>query len=341
MQNLTQNNKIDISDDYLESAFKTMERLTNFKSVTDWDILSVLFTAPPNSCELGPTTLLKVYSDVIVLCIMDIVNTSIISGSFTKNIKQTLLRPLLRRKALDLVLCNYILVSSLPYISKLIKRVVCDQLTSYKANSDKTKPLQSAYKPGHSTEMAMLKVKTNSLDAINQNKVVCLVILDLRVTFDTVNHDYLLNHLKFRFGVDGTVLAWLTDYLTDWTQRVVLNGEQCQVQSDSVTLKCSVSQGSVLGPILFTLCISPLGDFCRKHGIEYHSYADEQQEYLSFALAIEGGKEICLTKLQICIQDIRLWMKTNLLMLNDSQMEFIMVGSKQNLIKADADNTAM
>ena len=53
----------------------------------------------------------------------------------------------------------------------------------------------------------MLKVKTDLLDAINQKKVVCLVLLDLSATFDTVNHEYLLNHLKYRFRVDGT--SWL------------------------------------------------------------------------------------------------------------------------------------
>ena len=157
------------------------------------------------------------------------------------------------------------------------------------------------------------------------------------MAFDTMNLEYLLNHLKYRFGVDGTVLAWLTDYLTDQTQIVVLNGEQGQVQSDSVTLKCGVPQGSVLGPILFTLYITPLGDICRKHGIEYHSYTDDQQEYLSFAPAIEGDKELCLTKLQNCIQDIRPWMRTNLLKLNDSKMG-VYYGWE---LKADADNTAV
>ena len=53
----------------------------------------------------------------------------------------------------------------------------------------------------------MLKVKTDLLDAIDQKKVVCLVLLELSVAFDTVNYEYLLNHLKYRFGVDGTVLA--------------------------------------------------------------------------------------------------------------------------------------
>ena len=72
MQDLTPNNKTDIFDDYLESVFETTERLTNFKMVTDQDILLILHTAPLKSCELDaiPTTLLKVYSDDIVPYIM-------------------------------------------------------------------------------------------------------------------------------------------------------------------------------------------------------------------------------------------------------------------------------
>ena len=157
-------------------------------------------------------------------------------------------------------------MSNLAYISKIIERVVCDQLTLYTAKSDKIKPLQSAYKQGHSTETAMLKVKTDLLHAIDQRKVVCLVLLDLSAVFDTVNHDYLVNHLKYRFGVVGTALTWFTDYLKGPTQRVALDGIHSQIQSDSVTLICGVPQGSVLGPILFTLYIYiyiyiPLGGY--------------------------------------------------------------------------------
>ena len=86
---------------------------------------------------------------------------------------------------LDVALCNYRPVSNLAYVSDIIKRVVCYQLTSYTSNSGKTEPLQSAYKQGHSTKTVMLKVKTDLLDAIDQKRDVCLVPLDMSMAFDT------------------------------------------------------------------------------------------------------------------------------------------------------------
>ena len=161
-----------LNDEYLELSYGTTNRLTNFKTINDQDILSIINRAPPKSCKLDPvpTTLLKVHKNVIAPHIKDIVNTSVVSGRFNRNIKQALLRPLLKKKGLDLTLNNYRPVSNLAYISKIIERVVCDQLTSYIANSDKIEKLQSAYKQGHLTETAMLKVKTDILDAIDQRK---------------------------------------------------------------------------------------------------------------------------------------------------------------------------
>ena len=139
MQDLAPSNMTDTLDDYLESTFETIERLTNFKMITNQDILSIINAAPPKSCNLYPmpTTLIKVFKDVIAPHMKDIVNTLIISGRLTKNIKQALLRPLLKKMGLDLTLCNYRPVSNLAYISKIIERVLCDQLTLYTANSDK------------------------------------------------------------------------------------------------------------------------------------------------------------------------------------------------------------
>ena len=161
-------------------------------------------------------------------------------------------------------------------------------------------------------------MKTYLLSAIDNKEVTCLILLNLSAAFDTVNHNILLNRLKYHFGVSGTALSWICSYLTGRTQKVVIDG----FESEAVKLTQGVPQGSVLGPVLFTLYTSPLGDICQWHHINFHCYTDDQQIYPSFQLSSLDSSETCLTSLHNCITDIRLWIKTNLLKLNDSKTKF-------------------
>ena len=154
----------------------------------------------------------------------------------------------------------------------------------------------------------MLKVKTDMFNKIEDNKVMCLVLLDLSAAFDTVSHHLLLNHLKHCFGMNGNIIIWLSNYLQGHTQKVVLDGTVERAESDLVTLEQGVPRCSVLGLILFSLYITPLGDICRRHGILYHSYADDQQIYFSFKPVDGRGKQACIDALESCIQEIHIWM---------------------------------
>ena len=71
--------------------------------------------------------------------------------------------------------------------------------------------------------MALLKVKTDILNDIDNKKVNFLILLDLSATFDTVSFHLLMNRLLTRFGITGTVLQWIESYLTEWTQKVMID----------------------------------------------------------------------------------------------------------------------
>ena len=90
--------------------------------------------------------------------------------------------------------------------------VVCQQITKFAEESGNLESMQSAYHEGHVTETALLKVKSDIMNAMNNKEVICLVLLHLSVAFDTVNHQLLLNGLKYHFGFQRMVLQWLQSY---------------------------------------------------------------------------------------------------------------------------------
>ena len=244
------------------------------------------------------------------------------------------MHPLLKKAGIDLIFKNYRPISNLSFLSKVIERAVCNQITQYVGTTGMAEKFQSMYKASHSTETALIKVKDDILRATDNQRVTCLILLNLRVTFDTVSHPLLLNRLQHHFGIQGTILKWIENYMLDDSQRVLPEDSNNRaVTLDHSTLKQGVPQGSVLGPILFTLYISPLGDICRKHGVIFQSYVDDQQNCLSFSPAQPGGKEKCLETLEGCISDIHPWMRTNLFELKNDKTELIVLGPDNNLVK--------
>ena len=171
-------------------------------------------------------------------------------------------------------------------MSKLIERAVSEQLNKHANKTGNLESFQSAYRENHSTETALLHVKTDLLNALDNKEITCLVLLNLSAAFDTIKIDYLLNRLRYRFGTTGMALKWFKEYLTDRTQEVLIpdsnkhNNSQCH--SIRKTLKSGVPQGSVLGLILFSLFVSPIGNICRKHNIQFHNYVDDNQNYITF-----------------------------------------------------------
>ena len=111
-------------------------------------------------------------------------------------------------------------MSNLPYLSKIIERVVAARLSAHMSEHNLSEPYQSAYKPNHSVETALLCVQNDILKAVDNKKITILVLLDLSAAFDTVDHKVLLRRLSQDVGVAHHALKWFTSYMSDRTQSV-------------------------------------------------------------------------------------------------------------------------
>ena len=171
---------------------------------------------------------------------------------------------------------------------------------------------QSAYRKHHSTETAILRVCNDFLEGADDRKVNLLVLLDLSAAFDTIDHDILIKRLECSFGVKGTALKWFASYLKNRTQSVKVSG----FQSEKGFLQFGVPQGSVLGPVLFTMYTQPLVHIMRKFNILYHLYADDTQLYGS---VYPNELPDLIDRFEHCIAEVKAWMKVNKLKLNDEK----------------------
>ena len=154
-----------------------------------------------------------------------------------------------------------------------------------------------------------------------ENTIVILVLLDLSAAFDTVDHQILLTRLKCRYGVKGNALTWMRSYLSNRFQYVRVAND-C---SSKHKLACGVPQGSVLGPILYSMYTAPIADVIKRHGMGFHFYADDTQLYMSFnPVDVLKSKSL----IERCIQDVQQWMVVNKLKLNGDKTELLVLTAR-------------
>ena len=145
--------------------------------------------------------------------------------------------------------------------------------------------------------------------------------MDLSAAFDTFDHNFLIHRLQYWFGISSTALNSLSSVLSDRYQTVIA----CNSNLQPVLLEYGVPQGSVLGPLLYSLYTTPLLSVISKYpGIRSHFYADDTQIYLSFSPEVTT----VFSLIKLCIRDICSWMVANKLSVNPNKTEYLYFNPK-------------
>ena len=205
---------------------------------------------------------------------------------------------------------NYRPISILPYISKILEKIIHLRIMTYVLDANILNNKQFGFQKNKSTYMPLLLLQENITKSMESGNIVCGIYLDLKKAFDTVDHSLLTGKLE-RYGFAGTSLNLIKSYLTNRHQCVDFNG----TKSNLKPVRIGVPQGSILGPLLFLLYIN---DFPKaSKNITFLQYADDTAIFFESDTAYKLQLLIESESLQICN-----WLMANKLTLNTQKTVF-------------------
>ena len=257
--------------------------------------------------------ILKIAKPVIVKPITTLINKTIETAEFPEKLKEAAVVPCFKKNnALDKT--NYRPVSILPYISKFFERTIYDQLVAY---FDKIfHPFLSAFRSGYGCQTALLKIVEDWKKALDENKFVAAILMNLSKAFDCLPHELLLDKLK-TYGVTGKALKLLENYLTNRKQCVKLG----QSLSKWEEIYKGVPQGSILGPVLFNIFLNDIFYFITESSL--YNYADDN------TIAYAGYDiEKLVTTLENDSMKLIEWFDFNQMKANPDKFQAIAIGNK-------------
>ena len=210
----------------------------------------------------GSTDLVPITSKLLIQCLdsiisslTDFLDSWFASGILPQCFQSALVTPIPKMRRRDHNnLNNYRPVSNLCLIAKILEKLVLSQASSNLSSHNLYNACQSAYRPGHSTETALLKVVNDMFLSLNKGNISVLALLDFSSAFDTIDHPILVHSLQTDFGFTDAVPQWFSSYLIDRSQNVSLSNHR----SAFAPLLSGAPHGSVLGPMLFSMYIKPL-----------------------------------------------------------------------------------
>ena len=268
-------NKIrDIRTDVMESSIYQPECDRENRSLDTVVRQEVMTSLSYKTCFLDPILTLVVNDNIdsVLPVLSEIVRRSLTPGIFPTILKESHVHPRLKNIKLEGdSFSSYRPVANISFLSKVTEKFASVQVHNYLRQHGLFPSLQSAYRQHHCTETELLKVTDAILKTLDSHNEVVLVMLVLSAAFDTLDHTLLDERLRSYFGFSGTALQWFSSYLHGLSQRVIIG----DAISSPTYLEFGVPQGSILGPLLFTLYIAPLQDVIQAYNLNCMFYADD------------------------------------------------------------------
>ena len=311
-----------VTDEVNEILKKSTGPVFSFTEVNEQQVIKMVRTIKTNACGIDCISafFLKLGIDYSVYAFTNIINTSILYKKFPSRWKSALVKPLPKNN-IPSCASDYRPISLLPAFSKVVEKLFAKQMIEYLKDTNYFDKLQSAYKQNHSTITALLNVTDDIYECLENSELVFLVLLDYSKAFDCANHRLIIAKLKAA-GFRDDALELVTSYLKDRRQKVITN----EGESSWSEVFNGVPQGSVLGPLLFTVLVSDLSDAIKRG--RYHMYADDTQLYYSCKLENVNNT---ISDINSDLERISKFSKTNCLKLNAAKSKFIIIGSRHNL----------
>jgi len=291
----------------------------SFRGITAPEVVKAISSVKSKSVGTDsiPIGFIRMLLPFVLPVITRICNSIITKSSFPVHWKTAKVLPR-HKKSRHHTLNDYRPISILPSISKVLERMVKWQISEHLKENDLLFEFQSGFRAGYSTASALLKVTNDIRTNLSKNVATVLLLLDFSKAFDSVSHRLLLSKLKARFGFTADAARLIESYLSGRSQSVCVNGFHSQL----LGISCGIPQGSVLGPILFSMFINDLPERL-KHS-ESHLFADDFQLYKTVR-EDNISLDMCLLKSDLDV--VSSWAKENRLGLNATKTKAIIFSS--------------
>ena len=296
-----------------------------FKTITPTIITEVINSLKPKgSCNTDriSSRLLKHIKNEIASPLSQIFNQSVDHSIFPDILKKAMIIPIYKNKERD-QFCNYRPISILSSVSKVFEKIMLNQLTDHFTKLGAIYQSQYGFRKLHSTELATLELVDRVTYAMDQNLLPINIYLDLSKAFDTLDHQILLNKLQY-YGIHDKPLSFLKSYLTERTQQLRY-GESI---SEPLLIKCGVPQGSILGPLLFTIYINDITN--ASSNFYPILYADDT----TLCATLNSNHNTSETNvLNEDLESISHWLKANKLSVNASKTKAMLFRTTQRHVQ--------